>query len=557
MRNFNWKPFIDKKPFKKKVSSISKQFGLSKIASEVLIRRGFNNPDIIKKYLYGNYNNLYSPWLFKDMMAAVSILQWAKNKHKKIFIHGDYDCDGVSSTALIKNLCDDLGIKSIPYVPQRNMGYGLSKRAVNYAIEKKTDILITCDCGSNEISAINHARRNGLMIIVLDHHHFDKRPKADAFINPEELYYPFKDLCAAGVAFKLIQAMAEREKNIYPENYLDIVAVATIADAVPLIDENRILVKEGLKRIKTLNTGIHHLIKASGLLHRKITPEVVGYIIAPKINAAGRIDNPQKALDLLLEIDPQKTDKIAHNLVKINKQRMAINDKIRDEAIDMVEKYFKDDPFLVLSADGWHQGVIGIVASTLTEIYNKPTIIIAKEYGSARTIPEYSLLEPLKECEDLLVKWGGHPMAAGITIKKKNITAFRKKINKIAEKVLPSHSDPVIRYDSKLKLKDIDFNLVKELEKLEPFGQGNILPKFVIEDINIARDRITDDGQHLQLSIKQGNNLTSAIGFWMSPLSELLKDPAQKFDVLFYIGRNKYNTEQIILKDIKEVKLNW
>lgn len=557
MREFNWKPFFNKSFPKKAVSAISKQFKLSKITSEILVRRGFDKPEIIKKYLYETYKDLHSPWLFKDMITAVNLLQEAKNKHYKVFIHGDYDCDGISATALVKFLCDDIGLESIPYVPQRSMGYGLSKQAIYKAVESGARILITCDCGSNEDSAINLARQQGLIVIVLDHHHFEKKPEVDAFINPEESCYPFKELCAAGVAFKLIQAMAEKEKGIYPENYLDIVAVATIADAVPLVDENRILVKEGLNKIKASNCGLHHLIKVSSLLHRKITPEIVAFIIAPKINAAGRISDPKIALDLLLSVDPKEADILAHELAKINKQRMEINTKIKDEAIDMVEKYFKNDPFLVLSTDGWNPGVIGIVASTLVEIYHKPTAIIAGEYGSVRTIPEYPLLEPLKACQDLFVRWGGHPMAAGLTIKKAQIGAFREKINSIAKGVLPAQAQPIMTYDSKLKLRDINLSLVSDLEQLEPFGQGNPLPQFIIEDMQIARDRITNDGQHLQLSLRQGNRLTSAIGFWMAHLDNMLQDPAQKYDILFFLERGRYGSEQIIIKDLKEVKLNW
>lgn len=557
MREFNWKPFINDVLPKKAVALVSKKFKLSRTASEVIVRRGFDNPSVLKKYLHGSYKDLYSPWLFTDMMAATSLLLGARNRHKKVFIHGDYDCDGISATALIKNLCDDIGVESIPYLPQRSMGYGLSKEAVNKALESKADILITCDCGSNEHAALRLARKGGMSTIVLDHHHFEKRPKVDAFINPEEPCYPFKDLCAAGVAFKLIQAMAETVKGIYPENYLDIVAVATIADAVPLIDENRILVKEGLKRIKTGNLGLQNLIKVSSLLNRKINPEIIGFIIAPKINAAGRIADPKTSLDLLLETNAEKAEALAHELTNINRQRQEINRLIRDEAIDMVEKYFKDDPFLVLSADGWNPGVIGIVASTLTEIYHKPTAIIAGNYGSVRTIPEYSLLEPLKACEDLFVRWGGHPMAAGLSIKKSKIGAFRERINDVAKGVLPAHPTPVMVYDSKLKLRDIDIGLVQELEKLEPFGQGNPLPQFILEDAHVARDRITNDGQHLQLSLRQGNRLTSAVGFWMAHLNEILNDPAQKYDLLFFLERSRYGTEQIIIKDLKEVKLNW
>lgn len=558
MREFDWRPFRADKPQTKQVSKISKAFGLGRVSAEVLVRRGFTTAKEVAQYLHGGYKDLHSPWLFKDMGAAVDLLLWARDKKKKVFIHGDYDCDGVSATALMKMLCDDLGVEATPYVPTRDRGYGLSKQAVHDIIGSGAQVLVTCDCGSSERAAINLARRHGLSVIVLDHHHYDIRPKANAFLNPEERSYPFKGLCATGVVFKLVQAVAERVRGIYPENYLDVVAVATVADAVPLVSENRILVKEGLKRIKTSNLGLQYLIKVSSLLQRKVDTEAIGFILAPKINAAGRIADPKIALDLLLTCDIKEADRLAHELARINKERMAINNQIRDEAIDMIEKYHKNDPFIVLSADGWHQGVIGIISSTVVEIYHKPCAVIAQEYGSVRTVPEFPLLEPLKACSGLFVRWGGHPMAAGLTIKKGNIGAFRKKVNEVARSMgLPANPRPRMIYDKKLKLREVTMELMEDLEKLEPFGQANELPCFVVEDMNVARDRVTADGQHLQLSIRQGNTLMSAVGFWMAHLGDMMKDPTQKFDVLFFLERSRYNTEQIIVKDLKGVKLEW
>jgi single-stranded-DNA-specific exonuclease len=528
------------------------------MVSAGLLSNGYD-PQVIKKFLHGSYENLYNPFLFVDMLKTVTRILYARDHKEKVFIHGDYDCDGITGCAILQMAMEEIDVKSIPFVPTRDLGYGLSVEAVDQAHKEKCKVIITCDCGSNESKAHTRARKYGMDVIVLDHHSFTKRPKVFVFINPEGPDYPFKELCGAGVAFKFIQAL-DKHVKVLPERFLGLVAVATIADQVPLIDENRILVKEGFKRLKsgTDNIGMRHLLMVSSLWGKKPSSETVGFIISPKINAAGRIDDPSKALELLLTNDEKKADELAHELARINKKRMEINTGIRDQAIEMIEKHYKNDSFIVLSDDKWHKGVIGIVASTIGEIYHKPCAIISHGYGSVRTVPEFSLLEPLGKCADLFVRWGGHPMAAGLKIKKKNINAFRKRINDIASKVLPADPKPSMVYDTKLKMRDINMNMVEEMERLEPFGNGNQLPCFVVEDVRMARDRVTSDGQHLQMTIQKDKNMSSAIGFWMAGYKNMFVDPAQKFDMLFFLERNrKGDYEQIVVKDIKEVKLNW
>jgi single-stranded-DNA-specific exonuclease len=567
MRQFEWKPINISIPPQSVVSKISKQFKMSRVGSTVLLRRmvasgllskGYD-PHVIKKFLTGSYKDLYDPYLFQDMLKAVSRVLEAKHLKHKIFIHGDYDCDGITGCAILKMTLDEAGVESVPYVPTRELGYGLSLEAVDRAHELGCRVIITCDCGSNEHQAHTRAKKHGMDVIVLDHHSYTKRPKVYAFINPEGPDYPFKDLCGAGVAFKFAQAL-DKQVRVLPERFMGLVAVATIADSVPLIDENRILVKEGFKRLRmsTDNLGMRHLLKVCSLFGKKPSSETVGFIIAPKINAAGRIDDPTKALELFLTNDEKKADELAHELARINKKRQEINTQIRDQAIEMIEKHYKNDGFIVLSNDKWHKGVIGIVASTIVEIYHKPACIISNGYGSVRTVPEFSLLEPVGKCSDLLDRWGGHPMAAGLKIKKKNIDAFRKRINSVSSYVLPADPKPYMVYDTRLKMRDIHMDLVEEMERMEPFGNGNQLPCFVIEDVHMARDRVTSDGQHLQMSIRKDNNLASAIGFWMAGHKDIFVDPAQRFDMLFFLERNRRGDyEQIVVKDIKEVKLNW
>jgi single-stranded-DNA-specific exonuclease len=558
MRPFNWKPLYTDTIRKPDVAKLCKDLRISRIASEVLIRRGYNTPLNVRRYLYGSYKDLYSPFLFPEMLKAVARLRRAQEKKEKILVHGDYDCDGITATALVMIMLQNMNMTNEAFIPSRAMGYGLSKEGVQKAIDIGASVLITCDCGSNERTAHSMAKKAGIDVIVLDHHSYQTKPKVFAFLNPEEPAYPFKDLCGAGVAFKLMQAMATQVPGMYPENYIELAALATIADAVPLVDENRIIVKEGLKKINaTSNIGLRSLLKVSSLLNRKINTEMVGFIIAPKINAPGRIDNPRKALDLLLTCDKVVAEDLARELARINKSRKDLNSLIRDEAIKMVEENYQNDCFLVLENDSWNKGVIGIVASTMVELYHKPCAIISNGYGSVRTVPEYNLLEPLKECSGLLVRWGGHPMAAGLKVKKKSVDLFRQKINEIASRTLSSNPVPYMSYDSMLKLREMTMDVVADLERLEPFGNGNPSPRFIIEDVNVARKRVTKDGQHLQVSLRDRKSIISAIGFWMAHADGLIKDQTQKFDALFSLQRSNINTVQMEIHDLKEVKLDW
>jgi len=557
MREFDWKTTVVTTS-KTKVSAIKKQLGLGRVAAEILCRRGISSPSEALKHLQGDYQDLYDPYLLNDLSKAVERILRAKDRQETVFIHGDYDCDGITATALVKMMLENIGLtNSIAFVPTRELGYGLSKAAVVQAAQAGAGLVITCDCGSNETEAHAEAKSRGLDVIVLDHHSFSKRPDVYAFVNPGMGGYPFKELCGAGVAFKLVQAM-DKHIPTHPRYYIDLAAIATIADSVPILDENRIIVKEGLKLLQsTQNIGLSALLRASSLVGRKLTTETIGFIIAPKINAPGRISDPNLALELLLTLDPARAEELAKELVRINRRRMDINTQIRDQAVKMIEDQFQDDCFLVLQDDTWNKGVIGIVASTVVELYHKPCAIISNGYGSVRTVPEFHLMEPLALCSHLFERWGGHPMAAGLKIKTENIAAFRKRINEVAGEVLPKKPRPSFKFDAMLKLRDVNDGLVGDLEKLEPFGQGNPTPLFVMEDVHVVRDRVTNDGQHLQLSLRQDKNLVSAVGFWMAGHSEQIQDPAQKFDLLFFVERSKYDSPQIMIRDIKEVNLVW
>ena len=557
MREFDWKTSVVTTP-KSKVASLKKNLGIGRVAAEILCRRGVTDLKKAQKHLQGSYADLYDPLLLPEMSEAVQRVLIAKNRQEKVFIHGDYDCDGITATALVKMMLENIGVnQSIAFIPTRELGYGLSTYAVKQAADSGATLIITCDCGSNEAEAHEKARKLGLDVIVLDHHSFPQRPDVTVFVNPEAGKYPFKDLCGAGVAFKLVQAM-NKHYPTHPQDYIDLAAIATIADSEPILDENRIIVKEGLKRLQsTQNIGLSALLRASSLVGRKLSTEVISFIIAPKINAPGRISDPNLSLELLLTLDPGRAEELAKELVKVNRQRMDINTQIRDQAVKMVEGQFRDDCFLVLQDDSWHKGVIGIVASTMVELYHKPCAIISNGYGSVRTVPEFQLMAPLAQCSHLFERWGGHPMAAGLKIKTENVDHFRDQINKIAGATLPKNPRPQFKFDTMLSLREVNLNLVGDLEKLEPFGMGNQTPLFVMEDVHVARDRVTNDGQHLQLSLRQDKNLVSAVGFWMAGHSEQIIDPAQKFDLLFFVERSRYDSPQIMIRDLKEVSLVW
>lgn len=561
----DWVPYFTRKRSKQK-TVLKKYFNIGDITADLLISRGLGTIHKVARSKQAQLNDLYDPFLLKDMDKAVKRIKQARKNNERVMIFGDYDVDGTTSVAITYKALQHIGVKNLLYVvANRLVGYGLHSSQVEEAHKNKIDLIITVDCGTSDFNALETAKRLKIDVIVLDHHILKKKNiDAYAFINPKRKPYPFKNLCSAGVVFKLLQALQMKGERIKLKEYLDFVALATVADVVPLVDENRTLAKLGLRQLsRTTHTGLKAFLKANSYYEKKITSDIVGYILGPRINAAGRLKDPTCVVEMFLSEDFNSAIDIAKYLTKLNNQRKKIEHQIRDEALEIIEKEKLDkDRVLVLSSDKWHKGVVGIVASVLSDMFYRPCVMISIKdgigYGSVRSF-DFPLLESLDKCKELLLGYGGHKAAAGLSIKADNIVTFRKKINKIANKVM-GNPRPTTRYDTRIKIQDLTKRLCNEIQELEPFGEGNQTPIFMIEDVTIAQSKITRDGEHLRLVVIKDRSIVNGIGFWMAICDNFIVDTSQRFDVLFQFEKHSYGEKEYVqmnLKDLKMVKLGW
>ena len=471
---------------------------------------------------------MHDPFLMKDIEKAVDRIQRAVEKREKILVFGDYDVDGTTSTALLVLVLQELGLNPEFYIPNReNEGYGLSITGINLAVSKNVNVILTCDCGINAIDEIEYARENNIDVVITDHHEpMEILPNALAIVNPKrkDCEYPFKELCGVGVAFKFLQALITRfdfhKEKLY--KHLDLVAIGTAADIVPLVNENRILTAEGLKRMsKTRKVGIHALLKVSNFAeNQNIRVSNIVFGAAPRINAAGRFDEASQAVKLLISENPNEAGMIAQNLDKINLERRNIDRKTVDGA-SLVLKASHDlekDKIIILYKNGWHQGVIGIVASKLKELYNRPVIMISIDNGvgrgSGRSIQFFDLHNALQECSEYLENFGGHVMAAGLTIKEENIKAFVAKMKKFAnEKITDEMLHPVLEIDSEVSFLNLNQANMNCLNKMAPFGPANMRPKFVAKGVTVSGMPKIIGNQHIRFRACQNKIVISAIGW--------------------------------------------
>ena len=553
---------------RKKTSLLEKKIDVSEVVSKVLVNRGIDEVNSARKFLDSSLSNLHNPFLLKGMQTAVSRINGAIQKKESIWIYGDYDVDGISSTSIMLKYFSSINYEVNFYIPDRLVeGYGLKCESIKKIREQGADLIITVDCGITSYEEVEYAKKLDLDIIITDHHECQESlPKAIAVINPKQkdCNYPFKHLCGCGIALKLIQALTPSE--VFKESifdYIDLVAMATVADIVSLVDENRIFVKHGLNHFKdSKNKGIRELLNVCGLKNEKITAGRIGFTIAPRINAAGRIRSASMAVSLLTTEDEDEAKKLAQILDEENKKRQVIEAAIYEEAVRMIEssKKLKNDAFLVIHKEGWHHGVVGIVASRIAEKYYKPTVILGLENGilkgSARSIPGFNLFSTMSECIELLVKFGGHEQAAGLTLKLENIEVFVEKLNKIASEIMKIKKfTPEIKFDAILAMTDISEELVIELERLEPFGIGNPAPKFMYRAIAVDSTRcVGKDDKHIKIRLVDSKKYIDGIGFSLGEKINIVKD-AKTIDILFtpvfneYKGRKKI---QLIIKDIKD-----
>lgn len=531
------------------IIDIAKKHNISELLTKILVNRGITDDKEIDTFLNPTRNDFYDPYLMPDMDKAVERIIKAINNQEKVMIYGDYDVDGITSITVLKKFLEERGLKTGHYIPNRlEEGYGLNENAIRSIAEQKYTLMITVDCGISGIEEVELANQLGIETIITDHHEqSESLPNAYAIINAKrkDSQYPFRGLAGCGAVFKLIQAISLRlgleEKEFL--KYLDIVCVGTISDIVPLVDENRVIAKLGLKLVaQTRNIGLRELILQSG--YKKIDSNTISFGVAPRINACGRMGYQEEALNLFLTNNIEEARKITARLNSYNLERQTKEKDIFEQAIKELEKEdIEKLNTIVLSGDNWHHGVIGIVASKLTEKFYKPTILICFEdnigKGSGRSLPGFDLHEALVETSAYLEKYGGHEMAVGLSLKKEKYNDFKLAFEEIAKSKNIQQIIPVIKIDSIITAKDVNKKTIQDLEMLEPFGEKNKNPIFVYKNLKIDSIRALSEGKHLKLTLKDDNLLINAIGFNLGYLSEeyLIGD---KIDIAGNLEINKY-----------------
>ena len=547
----------------KNVEKIENEYGISNLLAKILVNRNLTKKEDIDLFLKPTRHDFHNPYLMPDMALAVDRIIKAMNNKEKILIYGDYDVDGITSITVVKNFLLERGANVTQYIPNRlNEGYGLNKDAIKKISDDGVNLIITVDCGISGIEEVDYANSLGLEVIVTDHHEVGEiLPNAIAVIDAKrkDSTYPFRELAGVGVGFKLIQAIAQRlqlEEKEYLK-YLDIVCIGTISDIVPLVDENRVIAKLGLKLVEvTKNVGLKALLEASG--YKKIDSFTVSFGLAPRINACGRMGKEKEALNLFLTQDENEAKKIALRLNEYNKERQDIEKRIYEDAVNKIEKSETDKQVLVLGSENWHHGVIGIVASKITDLYFKPSILICFEEdegkGSGRSIPGFDLYESLTNCSENLEKFGGHSMAVGVTLKKENFEKFKEEFEKYAQNSNICDIIPIIKIDEEITLEDINIKAVEELNMLEPFGEANKMPLFMYKNLKIHSIRTLSEGKHIKLTLKDNNFYIDSIGFNLGHLAEEYQI-GDKVDVVGSLEINRFNgreSVQINLKDLRK-----
>ena len=489
---------------------IGRQFHIDPVIARLIRNRDVVGEEKIKEYLLGTIDTIPSPWLMKDMKKAVDILEKKIQQQAKIRIIGDYDIDGVTSTYILLKGLTRIGANVDTYIPDRVAdGYGIHEHLIDRAESDKIDTIVTCDNGIAACAEIQMAKEKGMTVIVTDHHEIPYReengerrvilPPADAILNPKQCdcLYPNKNLCGAVVAFKYITALYERfdiqKKEL--EDYYELVAIATVGDVMDLQGENRILVKEGLRRLpNTKNKGLQELIRANNLEDSKITAYHIGFVLGACINASGRLDTAARSLALLNASTKEEAAKLAGDLTALNQSRKALTEKGKEEAIQLIETTeLKNDRVLVVYLPECHESLAGIIAGRLREKYHKPAFVLTRgekcAKGSGRSIESYSMYDELVKCADLMVRFGGHPMAAGLSIEEENIEKFREQLNQNCT-LTEEDLRPKIVIDVAMPISYITKELVEQISLLEPFGKGNVKPIFAQKGLRVLDSNI-------------------------------------------------------------------
>jgi single-stranded-DNA-specific exonuclease len=542
--------------------NLNKQLGISRILAQVLINRGIRSANEAERFLEPDLSDLLSPWQLKDMQRAVKRVSEAARRGERVLIFGDYDVDGITSVALLKTHLERLGISTMHYIPHRiREGYGLNPMAAKIAKANGVKLIITVDCGINSFSIIEKLTSLGIDVIITDHHQPQERlPPAWAVINPKrrDCPYQYKELSGVGVAYKF--ACALTNSNLRED--LDLVTMGTIGDSVALNGENRIIVREGLRRLSnSCRLGIQALMDVSGIDRQKpLGTSAVSYILAPRINASGRMDTAESALRLLLTQSTSEAQDLAKILDSYNRKRQKVGDKIFKEAKNLIDKEvnFKEHCVIVISGRDWYAGVLGIVASRLVDKFYRPTILISGSAGgscrgSARSIKDFSIFDALLHCRKHLQTFGGHKYAAGLIIAKENIPDFRLDINRFARKVLTKELLlPSIEGDMEINLTDLNQDLVCQLSNLEPFGSANPQPLFYTRNLRLRGEPQVLARDTLKFWVTDSQITYQVIGFGKAFLRQSLLE-ADSLDLLFHPQIDDWQGNQDLILQAKEI----
>ena len=551
------------------VQKVAQENHLSELIATILVNREVTEKKDVEIFLNPTRNDFHDPYLMPDMKQAIDRIEIAIQKNEKMMIYGDYDVDGVTSITVLKKFLADRGMTNVGYyIPKRlDEGYGLNREAVKKIADEGYQLIVTVDCGITGMEEIKYAYELGMEVIVTDHHEpLDEIPKAIAVIDckRKDSHYPFKGLAGVGVVFKLIQAISQRLGLEEKEHlkYLDIVCVGTISDIVPLVDENRVISKLGLKLMaQTRCLGLKSLLEVNVGKNNVINANTVSFGIAPRINACGRIGFEQEAVKLFMTENVVEAKSMTEKLNQYNKTRQEIEKNIFEEAKEMIEKnQMQNHHTIVIGKEGWHHGVIGIVASKIMEIYFKPTILIGFENGigkgSGRSVAGFDLHEALHTLGGYLEKYGGHEMAVGVTLKEENFAEFASKLEERAKQAHTEQIVPIISIDKEIMAKELTIETAEKLLELEPYGTSNKVPIFLIKNLKIDSIRTLVEGKHLKLTLQDGTNLINAIGFNLGNYADefLLGD---KVDIVGTIEINVFNNSKNIQINMKDMRKSY
>ncbi|TXH22901.1 MAG: single-stranded-DNA-specific exonuclease RecJ [Chitinophagaceae bacterium] len=550
-----------------KLTILQNDLKINATLCKLLVLRGIDNFQSAKDFFRPSLSHLHSPWLMKDMDKAVERIQSAFKNNEKILVYGDYDVDGTTSVACMFHFIKSQHKNTDFYIPHRyKEGYGISKIGIDFAKENGFTLIISLDCGIKSVDLIQYAKSIGIDFIVCDHHTPDiVIPKAEAVLNPKQIDcpYPYKELCGCGVGFKLIQALCENlsldEKIAF--SYLDLVATAIAADIVPITGENRILAFFGLQKANSQpNIGLKALFTLSNV---KLPIQIFSlvFMVAPRVNAAGRMDDAKKAVDLFIAENDQQALQYAELLHQDNTERKEADTNITEEALQMIQdnNHWTNHKSTVLYQPHWHKGVVGIVASRVIEHHYKPTIVLTESgdhaVGSARSVPGFNLYEAVHACKDLLIAYGGHFAAAGLTLHKNNIDAFREKFEKVVSSTIEDHYlVPEIKIDALISLSEITPAFYKILKQMAPFGPENMTPIFIAKSVrDTGFSRIVKEN-HIRFVIEQNGTQIVGIGFNMAHKFSIIDDNSL-FDIIFKIEENEWNGQTSLQLKVEDIRI--